>query len=56
MAALVVGLLLHIAASVLRADSGDGSALGWSSDAFALAGAVCTVVGLAALLRQTLDQ
>jgi hypothetical protein len=49
---LAAGLLFHVAATVLRAGADDASSLIWASDAAALAGAACTILGLAALLRQ----
>jgi diguanylate cyclase (GGDEF)-like protein len=50
--ALAAGLFFQIAATALRVGSGDGAGLAWISDAAALAGAACMVLGLTGLLHQ----
>ena len=50
--ALGAGLFFHIAATILRMGDDGASTLVWASDAMALAGAACTILGLAFLLRQ----
>jgi diguanylate cyclase (GGDEF)-like protein len=54
MAALGAGLLLHVVAAALRSGASDGSVLVWPSDAAALAGGACAILGLAALLHRRL--
>jgi diguanylate cyclase (GGDEF)-like protein len=53
-AALGVGLVLHVVATALRFGADDGGAVVGPSDAAALAGAACAIVGLVALLRERL--